>query len=74
VGIDRDSEWAARLRELGFENGCWVRVARGGSPLLIEIGAARIAVRAEEADHVCVRLEPAPAPAPDFAAAFEHAP
>lgn len=72
--MDGDTAWAARLRELGFENGRWVRVARGGSPLLVEIGAARFAVRAEEADHVSIRLEPAALAASEIAAALKHAP
>lgn len=56
VSLDTQSSLAARLRELGLVPGARVRVARGGSPLIVEVGAARLCLRGEEAEQVRMRI------------------
>lgn len=54
VGIDGDSPISARLRVLGVMAGVPVRIARAGSPLILEVGETRLCLRANEAEHVRV--------------------
>lgn len=54
VSLEDDSPLSARLRVLGVMAGVPVRVARAGSPLIIEVGEARLCLRANEADRVRV--------------------
>ena len=56
VSLDTQTAPAARLRELGLVPGARVRVARGGSPLIVEVGAARLCLRGEEAARVRMRI------------------
>ncbi len=51
-----DSGLAGRLRELGLVSGSVVRVARQGSPMILEIGEARVCLRGEEAARITVRV------------------
>ena len=54
VALDSDSTISARLRVLGVMAGVPIRIARAGSPLIIEVGETRLCLRANEADHVRV--------------------
>ena len=54
--ITVDSSLATRLRELGLISGGIVRVARQGSPMILEIGTARVCLRGEEAARITVRV------------------
>lgn len=52
------SSHGARLAELGLTEGEFVQLLRRGSPMVLQIGATRLSLRAEEATHVsvlCVR-------------------
>lgn len=54
TGLDGDSPMSARLRVLGVMAGVPVRVARAGSPLIIEVGETRLCLRANEAEQIRV--------------------
>ena len=54
IGIDGDSPVAARLRALGVLDGVPIRIARAGSPLIIEVGETRLCLRGPEANGVRV--------------------
>lgn len=54
VALDDDSPLSARLRVLGVMAGVPIRVARAGSPLIIEVGDSRLCLRANEAESVRV--------------------
>lgn len=56
--IEAETRLAARLRELGMVPGVPLRVARQGAPLIIQLGPARICLRASEASHILVRPAP----------------
>lgn len=60
VALGSDSPLSARLRVLGVLAGVPIRVARSGSPLIIEVGETRLCLRANEADQVRVRPLDAP--------------
>jgi Fe2+ transport system protein FeoA len=51
-----DGGLAVRLREMGLMAGAVVRVARQGSPMILEIGEARVCLRGEEAACITVRV------------------
>ncbi|GMV99781.1 MAG: hypothetical protein AMXMBFR84_09200 [Candidatus Hydrogenedentota bacterium] len=44
-----------RLRELGLSPGHVVRVARAGSPMIVEVGASRLCLRGADASQLVVR-------------------
>ncbi|MBM3289823.1 MAG: ferrous iron transport protein A [Candidatus Hydrogenedentes bacterium] len=54
VSLEVDSPISARLRVLGVLDGVPIRIARAGSPIIIEVGETRLCLRANEADHVRV--------------------
>ena len=56
VSVDTDSALAGRLRELGIVPGARIRVSRAGSPLIVEVGSARLCLRGEEAARVRMRV------------------
>jgi Fe2+ transport system protein FeoA len=56
ISVDTDTTLAARLRELGIVPGARVRVSRAGSPLIVEVGSARLCLRGEEASRVLMRV------------------
>jgi Fe2+ transport system protein FeoA len=67
VTLDTDAGLGARLRELGLVPGASVRVARSGSPMIVEVGSARLCLRGEEASHVRVRIALCPGGIPALA-------
>jgi Fe2+ transport system protein FeoA len=56
VSLDIDTGLITRLRELGLVPGAFVRIARGGSPLIVEVGHARLCLRGEETAGVMLRI------------------
>ncbi len=56
VALDSDSPLSARLRVLGVLAGVPLRIARAGSPLIIEVGETRLCLRGSEAEQVRVRV------------------
>jgi ferrous iron transport protein A len=46
--------WVARLAELGLRVGCRLRMIRGGSPCLVQIGGGRLSLRGDDAMQVLV--------------------
>ena len=54
VALEGDSPVAARLRVLGVMAGVPIRVARAGSPLIIEVGETRLCLRGSEAEDIRV--------------------
>ncbi len=54
VALESDSTISARLRVLGVMAGVPIRIARAGSPLIIEVGETRLCLRANEAEQVRV--------------------
>ncbi|MBI2346992.1 MAG: ferrous iron transport protein A [Deltaproteobacteria bacterium] len=48
------SRCAGRLAELGLTTGESVRIVRGGSPMLLQIGGSRFCLRADEAAKVAI--------------------
>lgn len=54
TGLDSDSPISARLRVLGVMAGVPVRIARAGSPLIVEVGETRLCLRANEAEQIRV--------------------
>ncbi|GMU93518.1 MAG: hypothetical protein AMXMBFR4_25760 [Candidatus Hydrogenedentota bacterium] len=58
IDVHADSQLSMRLREMGMVSGARLRVARGGSPLILEIGEARVCMRGDDAARVRVRLAP----------------
>lgn len=56
ASVDADTAVAARIRELGLVPGARIRVARAGSPLIVEVGSARLCLRGEEASRVLMRV------------------
>ena len=61
VAVEAETNVAARLRELGLVPGTRVRVSRSGSPMILEIGASRVCLRADELVGVHVQVAvPAP--------------
>ena len=54
TGLDSDSPICARLRVLGVMAGVPVRIARAGSPLILEVGETRLCLRANEAEQIRV--------------------
>ena len=69
VSLDADTGLGARLRELGLVPGAYVRVARNGSPMIVEVGNARLCLRGEEASGVMVRISLCPGEVPAMAGA-----
>ncbi|MFA6244260.1 MAG: FeoA family protein [Candidatus Hydrogenedentales bacterium] len=55
VELTADTALSARLRELGVMPGAPVRVARAGSPMILEVGESRFCLRGEDAARVTVR-------------------
>ncbi|MBX7255114.1 MAG: ferrous iron transport protein A [Candidatus Hydrogenedentes bacterium] len=55
VEMTADTALCARLRELGMVPGAPVRVARAGSPMILEVGESRFCLRGEDAARVTVR-------------------
>lgn len=53
--MEFESPLSVRLRELGVLAGVPVRIARAGSPLIIEVGETRLCLRGCEGDGVRVR-------------------
>jgi ferrous iron transport protein A len=47
--------WVGRLAELGVRIGCRLRMLRGGSPCLLQVGGSRLSLRGEEAMQILVR-------------------
>jgi ferrous iron transport protein A len=45
----------ARLAELGLRIGCRLRMIRGGSPCLVQIGGGRLSLRGDDAMQILVR-------------------
>jgi Fe2+ transport system protein FeoA len=57
---DDDTPISARLRALGVMAGVPMRVARSGSPMIIEVGESRLCLRADEVAHIrVIRLDAA---------------
>ncbi len=50
-----DASWTSRLAELGVRAGSRIRVLRAGSPCLLQVGGARLSLRAENAAQILVR-------------------
>jgi Fe2+ transport system protein FeoA len=57
--IEGDCHMARRLRELGVETGARLRVIQQGSPVIIQAGESRLCLRAELAEAIKLRVEPA---------------
>jgi ferrous iron transport protein A len=53
--VSGEPGWVARLAELGLRVGCRLRMIRGGSPCLIQIGGGRLSLRGDDATQVLVR-------------------
>lgn len=53
--LDGEPDWVGRLGELGLRVGCRVRMVRGGSPCLLEVGGGRLSLRGEQVARVLVR-------------------
>lgn len=49
--------WVRRLAEMGVRVGCRVRMLRGGSPCLIQVGEGRLSLRGDHTWQVFVRPE-----------------
>lgn len=56
VEMTADTALCARLRELGMVPGASIRVARAGSPMILEVGESRFCLRGEDAARVTVRV------------------
>ena len=54
TGVMGSSRLAARLRELGVTPGEPIRVLRGGTPLIVEVGGSRFGMRPQDAAAVSV--------------------
>lgn len=55
TAMEFESPLSVRLRELGVLAGVPVRIARAGSPLIIEVGETRLCLRGSEGNGVRVR-------------------
>mgnify|MGYP001618835896 CR=1 FL=1 len=55
IEITASTSLAARLGEMGMIPGAWVRVLRQGSPLIVQVGEARLCLRGSEASKIRVR-------------------
>lgn len=69
VSLDIDTGLGARLRELGLVPGASVRVVRGGLPLIVEVGNARLCLRGEDVSGVMIRVSIRPVEAAALAGA-----
>lgn len=67
VALDTDAGLASRLRELGLVPGAVIRIARTGSPMIVEVGNSRFCLRGEEASRVVVRIALGPGAIPAMA-------
>lgn len=67
TALDTDDGLASRLRELGLVPGAMVRVARTGSPMIVEVGNSRLCLRGAEASRVTVRISLDPGMVPAMA-------
>lgn len=47
--------WVGRMAELGIRVGTKLRLIRGGSPCLFQVGASRLCLRGEQAMQIMVR-------------------
>lgn len=54
--VDGDCQMTARLRELGFIPGEWIRVIRRGNPSILQIGDSRFCLRTEQISGITVHL------------------
>ena len=55
VEVCGEASWINRLAELGVRTGGRVRVLRAGSPCLLQVGGARLSLRAPKGAHILVR-------------------
>jgi ferrous iron transport protein A len=53
--VSGEPAWVRRLAELGIRVGSRLRVLRGGSPCLVQVGGGRLSLRGELALQVLVR-------------------
>lgn len=53
--VSGEAAWVARIGELGVRPGSHVRVLQPGSPCLLQVGGARLVLRADLAAQVLVR-------------------
>jgi ferrous iron transport protein A len=53
--VSGEPAWVGRLAELGVRVGSRLRMLRGGSPCLVQIGGGRLSLRGEHALQVLVR-------------------
>ena len=56
--VSGDDAWVARIAELGLRPGSRVRILQPGSPCLLQVGGARLILRADLAAQVLVRPAP----------------
>lgn len=47
--------WVGRMAELGLSIGSRLRILQSGSPCLLEVGDARLSLRADSASNILVR-------------------
>lgn len=55
VEIHGDTEWVARMGELGLQSGNRLQIVQSGCPCLIRVANSRLCVRGEHAMQIFVR-------------------
>jgi len=55
VDVTGEPAWVGRMAELGVRAGARVRMVRGGSPCLFQVGGTRLSLRGELAMQIMVR-------------------
>jgi Fe2+ transport system protein FeoA len=53
--VEGNGQVTARLRELGFIPGEWVRVIRHGNPAILQVGDSRFCLRTEQISGITVQ-------------------
>jgi ferrous iron transport protein A len=53
--VSGEPTWVGRLAELGIRAGCRLRMLRGGSPCLVQVGGGRLSLRGDGGMQVLVR-------------------
>ena len=57
--VEGEPAWVARLAELGLRAGSRLQVLQPGSPCLLQVGASRLSLRADQAARILVHLRTA---------------
>jgi ferrous iron transport protein A len=56
IEVSGEPAWVGRLAELGVRPGSLLRLLRGGSPCLIQVGGSSLSLRGEQTLQILVRL------------------